>query len=146
MNPTIAVMEIDYVGLPTLELLASRGMCVQGVDNDATVRATLATGRSHITEPDVKTQVERALPAGFITLHEVVPPADVFIIAVPTPLGPDHARGGCGQTRFRHRTALGAVCGFRSASGSPSRRKWMICAKARRGPLRRSWRAAIRAW
>lgn len=91
MNPTVTVIGLGYVGLPTAALLASRGMRVQGVDSDATVRATLAAGRIHIAEADVEALLERALRAGLFTLHEVAPPADVFIIAVPTPLGPDHA-------------------------------------------------------
>jgi len=91
MNPTVTVIGLGYVGLPTAALLASRGMRVQGVDSDATVRATLAAGRIHIAEADVEALLERALRAGLFTVHEVAPPADVFIIAVPTPLGADHA-------------------------------------------------------
>ncbi|WP_371819102.1 UDP-N-acetyl-D-mannosamine dehydrogenase [Roseococcus sp. SDR] len=84
----MTVIGLGYVGLPTAALLASRGMAVQGVDSNAAVRATLAAGRIHITEADVEALLERALRAGLFTLHAEPPPADVFIIAVPTPLGP----------------------------------------------------------
>jgi len=91
MKPRITVIGLGYVGLPTAALLASRGMAVQGVDSNPAVRATLAAGRIHITEADVEALLERALRAGLFTLHAEPPPADVFIIAVPTPLGADHA-------------------------------------------------------
>jgi UDP-N-acetyl-D-mannosaminuronic acid dehydrogenase len=91
MNPRITVIGLGYVGLPTAALLASRGMAVQGVDTNAAVRATLAEGRIHITEAEVEALLERALRAGHFTLHAEPPPADVFIIAVPTPLGPGRA-------------------------------------------------------
>ena len=87
----VTVIGLGYVGLPTAALLASRGMAVQGVDSDAAVRATLAEGRIHIAEADVEALLERALRAGLFTLHAEPPPADVFIIAVPTPLGADRA-------------------------------------------------------
>jgi len=91
MNPRVTVIGLGYVGLPTAALLASRGMAVQGVDSNAAVRATLAAGRIHIAEADVEALLERALRAGHFTLHAEPPPADVFIIAVPTPLGPGNA-------------------------------------------------------
>lgn len=91
MNPCVTVIGLGYVGLPTAALLASRGMAVQGVDSNPAIRATLAQGRIHITEADVEALLERSLRAGLFTLHAEPPPADVFIIAVPTPLGEDRA-------------------------------------------------------
>lgn len=91
MNRRVTVIGLGYVGLPTAALLASRGMAVQGVDSDAAVRATLAEGRIHIAEAEVEALLERALRAGHFTLHAEPPAADVFIIAVPTPLGPAQA-------------------------------------------------------
>ncbi|MDB5414694.1 MAG: wecC [Rubritepida sp.] len=89
MALSITVIGLGYVGLPTAALLASRGMRVHGVDSSAQVRQTLASGRSHIAEADVEALVERALRDGLFTLHAEPPPADVFIIAVPTPLAAD---------------------------------------------------------
>ncbi|WP_206020850.1 nucleotide sugar dehydrogenase [Roseococcus sp. SYP-B2431] len=91
MTTSVTVLGLGYVGLPTAALLASRGLRVHGVDTSAAVRATLAAGRSHIAEADVEALLERALRAGLFTLHAEPPPADVFVIAVPTPLGPGHA-------------------------------------------------------
>ena len=86
MNPSVTVIGLGYIGLPTAALLASRGLRVHGVDIDPAVRAILAGGRIHIAEADVEALLERALRAGLLTIHAEPPPADVFIIAVPTPL------------------------------------------------------------
>lgn len=91
MIKSVTVIGLGYVGLPTAALLASRGIRVHGVDTSPAVRATLAAGRIHIAEADVEALLERALRAGLFTVHAEPPPADVFVIAVPTPLGPGHA-------------------------------------------------------
>lgn len=91
MIPRVTVIGLGYVGLPTAMLLASRGIRVHGVDTSAAVRATLAEGRLHIAEAGVEALLEPALREGLFTLHAEPPPAEVFVIAVPTPLGPDRA-------------------------------------------------------
>ncbi|MCU0944831.1 MAG: UDP-N-acetyl-D-mannosamine dehydrogenase [Rubritepida sp.] len=91
MAPRVTILGLGYVGLPTAALLASRGLRVHGVDTDPRVRATLAEGRIHIVEADVEALIERALRAGHLTIHAAPEPADVFVIAVPTPLGADHS-------------------------------------------------------
>lgn len=91
MASSVTVIGLGYVGLPTAALLASRGIRVHGVDISPAVRATLAAGRIHIAEADVEALLERALRAGLFTVHAEPPAADVFVIAVPTPLGPGHA-------------------------------------------------------
>lgn len=91
MVQCVTVIGLGYVGLPTAALLASRGIRVHGVDTSAAVRATLAAGRIHIAEADVEALLERALRAGLFTVHAAPQPAEVFVIAVPTPLGEGHA-------------------------------------------------------
>ena len=91
MLPRVTVIGLGYVCLPTAALMASRGFAVQGVDSNPEVRAMLSAGRIHIAEADVEALLERALRANLFTLHAEPPPADVFIIAVPTPLGADRA-------------------------------------------------------
>ena len=91
MTPRVTILGLGYVGLPTAALLASRGHRVHGVDTDPRVRATLAEGRIHIIEADVEALIARALRAGTLSIHTEPPPADVFVIAVPTPLGPGQA-------------------------------------------------------
>jgi len=91
MVSSVTVIGLGYIGLPTAALLASRGLRVHGVDSSAEVRETLASGRIHIAEADVEALLERALRAGLLTIHDAPQPADIFIIAVPTPLGADRA-------------------------------------------------------
>ncbi|MBS7812849.1 nucleotide sugar dehydrogenase [Roseococcus pinisoli] len=89
MARSVTVIGLGHVGLPTAVLLAGRGICVQGVDVDARLREGLAAGRCHLAEPGVETLLRQGLREGLLTLHAEPPPADVFVIAVPTPLGPD---------------------------------------------------------
>jgi UDP-N-acetyl-D-mannosaminuronic acid dehydrogenase len=91
MLPCVTILGLGYIGLPTAALLSSRGFRVQGVDTSEAVRATLAEGRVHIVEADVEALVERGLRAGLLTVHATPEPAEVFLIAVPTPLGQDRA-------------------------------------------------------
>lgn len=91
MAERVTVIGLGYVGLPTAALLASRGIRVQGVDASAAVRDMLAAGRCHIAEPGVEALLGQALRAGLFTIHSEPPPAEVFILAVPTPLGADRA-------------------------------------------------------
>jgi UDP-N-acetyl-D-mannosaminuronic acid dehydrogenase len=91
MLPRVTILGLGYIGLPTAALLASRGFRVQGVDSNPAVLAQLGAGRAHIAEPEVEALLERGLRTGLLTLHAEPPPAEVFLIAVPTPLGPDRA-------------------------------------------------------
>jgi UDP-N-acetyl-D-mannosaminuronic acid dehydrogenase len=87
----VTVIGLGYVGLPTALLLASLGHDVAGVDADPAVRAALAAGRAHIHEPEVAGLLGAALRAGRFRVAAAAAPAEVFILAVPTPLGPDRS-------------------------------------------------------
>jgi UDP-N-acetyl-D-mannosaminuronic acid dehydrogenase len=88
----VAVIGLGYIGLPTSAVLANHGLRVLGVDvNPATV-AEIAAGRVPIVEPDLEAAVSGAVARGMLTAHVDVPPADVFLIAVPTPFR-DGAQG-----------------------------------------------------
>ncbi|WP_424812116.1 nucleotide sugar dehydrogenase [Roseococcus sp. YIM B11640] len=91
MRPSVTVIGLGYVGLPTAALLAGRGLRVHGVDSSPQLRATLAEGRVHIAEPGVEALVRQAVADGSLTIHDTPQRADVFVIAVPTPLGPGQA-------------------------------------------------------
>jgi UDP-N-acetyl-D-mannosaminuronic acid dehydrogenase len=87
----VTVLGLGYVGLPTALLLASLGHDVQGVDSDPGVCAALAAGAAHIAEPQVPALLAAALRDGRFTVHAEPVPAEVFVIAVPTPLGEGRA-------------------------------------------------------
>ncbi len=80
----ICVLGLGYIGLPTALLLAERGFEVIGVDVDENVVNTLNQGQLHISEPGLLELFEQAC-CNFAA-QIVVPVADVYLIAVPTPL------------------------------------------------------------
>ena len=85
----ICVIGLGYIGLPTASLLGTRGFEVHGVDIDPRVVETINAGSIHIVEPDLDVMVHAAVQSG--RLHAAVEAceADVFILAVPTPITAD---------------------------------------------------------
>ena len=90
MSECITVVGLGYIGLPTAALLASRGVQVRGVDVAPHVVETISKGRVHIVEPDLDGLVQKAVSSGNLVASSTMMGADVFIIAVPTPLSEDH--------------------------------------------------------
>lgn len=86
----ICILGLGYVGLPTAAMLAVNGFRVTGVDLRAELVEAVNAGEVPIEEVGLKTVVQAAVNSG--NLHAQVTPtaADVFIIAVPTPVGEDH--------------------------------------------------------
>jgi UDP-N-acetyl-D-mannosaminuronic acid dehydrogenase len=82
----VTVIGLGYIGLPTAALIASRGMQVVGVDTKEDVVRTVASGAIHISEPDLDGLVSKVVSSGALTTSTKPEPADVFIIAVPTPI------------------------------------------------------------
>jgi UDP-N-acetyl-D-mannosaminuronic acid dehydrogenase len=86
----VAILGLGYIGLPTAAALATRGVEVVGVDvNTRTVEA-ICRGEVPFVEPDLATAVSGAVAMGRLTATTEVPPADAYIIAVPTPFNDDH--------------------------------------------------------
>lgn len=82
----ICVIGLGYIGLPTASMLATHGFEVIGMDIDPQVVDIINRGGVHIEEPGLKTLVRAAIKSGNLTASTMLQPADVFIIAVPTPL------------------------------------------------------------
>jgi UDP-N-acetyl-D-mannosaminuronic acid dehydrogenase len=82
----ICVVGLGYIGLPTASLLATKGFSVLGVDVRPDVVATINRGQLHIHEPDLDVLVKSAVQSGNLKAAGEPRPADIFIIAVPTPL------------------------------------------------------------
>jgi UDP-N-acetyl-D-mannosaminuronic acid dehydrogenase len=82
----ICVLGLGYIGLPTAAMFATHGFQVVGVDVNERVVETLNNGEVHIHEPGLKTLVQAALKSGNLRVASKPESADVFIIAVPTPL------------------------------------------------------------
>ncbi|MGZ5370146.1 MAG: UDP-N-acetyl-D-mannosamine dehydrogenase, partial [Aeromicrobium sp.] len=82
---------MGYIGLPTASLLGTKGYQVVGVDVSPEVVETTNGGRIHIVEPDLDILVKSAVQSGNLRASLTPEEADVFIIAVPTPLRDGHA-------------------------------------------------------
>lgn len=89
-NLRVAVIGLGYIGLPTAAVVARSGCRVLGVDVNAEVVETVASGRIHIQELDLDALVQSVVARGLLSASTTVEEADVFLIAVPTPFGPDH--------------------------------------------------------
>lgn len=89
--PTISVIGLGYIGLPTAAMFASRKVKVVGVDVNPRAVETINRGEIHIIEPDLDVAVHAAVTAGYLRATTTPEPADAFLIAVPTPFkGDDH--------------------------------------------------------
>ena len=83
---SVCVVGLGYIGLPTASLLGTRGARVHGVDVAPEVVATINGGGIHIVEPDLDLLVKSAVHAGRLSAASLPCEADVFVLAVPTPL------------------------------------------------------------
>jgi len=82
---SVCVLGLGYIGLPTASTLATHGLSVVGVDVNRRVVDVLRSGEVHIQEPGLRALVQAAFRSGNLRVAEVPEPADVFLIAVPTP-------------------------------------------------------------
>ncbi|HEX7872236.1 MAG TPA: UDP-N-acetyl-D-mannosamine dehydrogenase [Sphingobium sp.] len=87
----VAVIGLGYIGLPTAALIARSGMSVQGIDVSAHVVDTVNSGRIHIEEVDLDGLVQGVVSRGLLRASLTVEEADVFVIAVPTPVSENNA-------------------------------------------------------
>lgn len=86
---TITVLGLGYIGLPTASVLATHGCTVNGVDISPQVVNIINKGGIHIEEPGLKTLVQAAVNSGNLRAYTEPRPAEVYIIAVPTPITGD---------------------------------------------------------
>ncbi|MCW3835393.1 UDP-N-acetyl-D-mannosamine dehydrogenase [Sphingomonas canadensis] len=87
----VAVVGLGYIGLPTAAVIARTGAMVLGVDVREDVVATVNSGRVHIEEIDLDGLVSGVVARGTLRASTQIEPADVFVIAVPTPFCENHA-------------------------------------------------------
>lgn len=89
-KPSVVVMGLGYIGLPTGAVIADKGIKVRGVDIQPHVIETINQGRIHIVEPDLASLVQKVVKEGFLQAHTTPAQADIFMIAVPTPFKKNH--------------------------------------------------------
>mgnify|MGYP006287330247 CR=1 FL=1 len=82
----ICCIGLGYIGLPTATMFAVNGYQVVGVDVQKNVIETINNGDIHIEEPGLKEMVKGAVMEDNLRASLTPVEADIFIIAVPTPL------------------------------------------------------------
>lgn len=90
-KPAVCVVGLGYIGLPTAAVIARSGSRVLGLDVSQKVVDTINRGEIHIEEVDLDGLVQGVVSRGLLSASLEVAPADVFVIAVPTPFDKDHA-------------------------------------------------------
>lgn len=89
-KPTVVMMGLGYIGLPTAALIASKGLNVTGVDISQHVVNTINEGKIHIVEPDLDGLVHHVVKQSYLQASTKPVMADVYLIAVPTPFKGNH--------------------------------------------------------
>jgi UDP-N-acetyl-D-mannosaminuronic acid dehydrogenase len=89
-KPDVSVIGLGYIGLPTAAIIARAGCKVRGVDVSQEVVETINRGEIHIEEVDLDGLVHGVVDRGLLSAATEPAPADVFVIAVPTPFNKDH--------------------------------------------------------
>ena len=90
-KPAVCVVGLGYIGLPTAAIIARAGCMVQGIDVSEKVVDTINRGQIHIEEVDLDGLVQGVVSRGLLSASLKIAPADVFVIAVPTPFDENHA-------------------------------------------------------
>ncbi len=89
VKPEVCVIGLGYIGLPTAAIIARANCPVTGVDVTQSVVDTINRGEIHIEEVDLDGLVRGVVQRGMLTASTKIVPADVFVIAVPTPFARD---------------------------------------------------------
>ena len=88
-KPEVCVIGLGYIGLPTAAIIARANCRVTGIDVSQAVVDTINRGEIHIEEVDLDGLVQGVVQRGMLTASTEIVPADVFVIAVPTPFEKD---------------------------------------------------------
>lgn len=91
MFSKVSVIGLGYVGLPTAAIIASKGLKVFGVDVKREVVEIINKGNIHIVESDLEGLVNYVVKQGNLKAFTKPQKADVYIVAVPTPLNENKA-------------------------------------------------------
>ncbi|NLF43515.1 MAG: UDP-N-acetyl-D-mannosamine dehydrogenase, partial [Bacteroidales bacterium] len=86
----VCIIGLGYIGLPTAAMFASTGATVVGVDLNEDIIEALKCGEILIEEEGLSDLVRKVVSMGTLRGSQIPEEADVFIIAVPTPIGQDN--------------------------------------------------------
>lgn len=82
----VSVIGMGYIGLPTAAVIASNDIDVIGVDINESAVNKINKGQAHIIETNLDELVKKVVTSGRLRASLEYQEADVFIIAVPTPI------------------------------------------------------------
>jgi UDP-N-acetyl-D-mannosaminuronic acid dehydrogenase len=85
----ICVIGLGYIGLPTAVMFANYGKQVHGVDTNKEIVNKINQKQLHIEEKGLKEKLVQAIDQKQLTVSSQPEHADVFIIAVPSPIKGD---------------------------------------------------------
>ena len=89
VKPSVCVVGLGYIGLPTAAIVARTGCQVHGVDVSQNVVDTINRGEIHIEEVDLDGLVQGVVQRGLLRASTRIEPCDVYVVAVPTPFAKD---------------------------------------------------------
>lgn len=89
MKKKVCILGLGHIGLPTACLLASSGYEVLGIDINPRVVSQIQSASFCYSEPGLQDLIQTAIYKGFLKVSTLPTQADIFIIAVPTPLNTD---------------------------------------------------------
>ncbi|WP_010676938.1 nucleotide sugar dehydrogenase [Bacillus timonensis] len=85
----ICVVGLGYIGLPTAVMFANHGYKVHGVDINEKAVNMINDKKLHIEEPGLQERLDKAVDSGHFHASTTPVEADVYIIAVPSPINSD---------------------------------------------------------
>ena len=88
-KPTVCVIGLGYIGLPTAAIIARGGCPVLGLDVSQAVVDTINRGAIHIEEVDLDGLVHGVVQRGLLRAATQIEACEVYVVAVPTPFAKD---------------------------------------------------------
>lgn len=89
MQKKLCVVGLGYIGLPTAVTFANHGVRVHGVDVNEKAVEMIQNKQLHIEEDGLQERLDKAIDEKLLTVSTKPEEADVFIIAVPSPINRD---------------------------------------------------------
>jgi len=84
-KPSVVMVGLGYIGLPTAALIAQNKTYVHGVDINPNVVETINKGGIHIVEPELDIAVANAVREGYLRADTKPVEASTYLVVVPTP-------------------------------------------------------------
>ncbi|WP_456277567.1 nucleotide sugar dehydrogenase [Bacillus sp. AK128] len=89
MTKKVCVIGLGYIGLPTAVMFANHGLQVHGMDVNEKAVNMIKQKQLHIEEEGLQERLNLAIDSQKLTVSTSPVEADIFIIAVPSPINDD---------------------------------------------------------